>query len=120
MATVVGKTSDRIDALLSGLVTDVEVNGGRLHITYHDGTVADAGPVDGDGTVDLFDQTYNFTTSSKTWIVTHNRNTTSLRVDTFDSNGDPVEGDVSYPTPQTVRIDWWYFMTGSVRLQSYI
>lgn len=47
MATVVGKTSDRIDQLLSNLLVGVEISGnGRLLVTSRDGTVFDAGSVD--------------------------------------------------------------------------
>jgi hypothetical protein len=46
MATVVGKTSAAIDALVATLLQSASINGaGHLTVTTHDGTVTDLGPV---------------------------------------------------------------------------
>ena len=49
MATVIGKTSERIDALLSNLIVGVEIVDDRLIVTTRGGFVLDAGPVGGGG-----------------------------------------------------------------------
>jgi microcystin-dependent protein len=46
MAVVVGKTSERIDQLLAGLVTNLEISPtGRLLVTFRNGAVSDLGAV---------------------------------------------------------------------------
>lgn len=47
MATVVGKTSTRIDQLLAKLVTNISVVNSNLVVTFRDGTTLDAGGVGG-------------------------------------------------------------------------
>lgn len=49
MATVISKTSIKIDELLADLVTDVHVESGYLIITTRSGAVYNAGSVGGDG-----------------------------------------------------------------------
>lgn len=49
MATVIGKTSVRIDELLAGVVVSVAIINGRLIISTRDGGVTDAGPISGGG-----------------------------------------------------------------------
>lgn len=51
MATVVGKTSTRIDDLLKDLVVEIEIIDGNLYYTLKDGTVANAGGVGGSNSV---------------------------------------------------------------------
>lgn len=45
MATVIGKTSTRIDQLLAKLVTNLSVVNGNLVATYRDGTTLSVGGV---------------------------------------------------------------------------
>ena len=45
MATVIGKTSSRIDALLAPLLKTAAVIDGNLVVTQYDGTVVNAGGV---------------------------------------------------------------------------
>jgi microcystin-dependent protein len=49
VATVIGKTSDRIDQLLGDLIIKVEQADGRLLVTTRDGAVTDVGPSGGEG-----------------------------------------------------------------------
>jgi hypothetical protein len=51
MATVIGKTSDKIEALLADLVASVTVVDGNLIVTERDGTVINAGRVGDAGSV---------------------------------------------------------------------
>lgn len=46
MATVIGKTSSRIDELLADLVTETEIIDGRLVVTKRSGAVSDMGAID--------------------------------------------------------------------------
>lgn len=47
MATVVGKTSTRIDQLLADLLTNISVADGNLVFTRHDGTEVNLGNISG-------------------------------------------------------------------------
>lgn len=123
MATVIGKQSQKIDELLADVVVGLQVANGVLYSTTKDGSITMVGSIGeggggGGGGGPLIDETYNFTTAAKVWTITHGHNTTRFKVDAFDANGSPMEGDVTFPTPYTVRIDWYYNMTGSVRIQS--
>ncbi|WP_433357820.1 hypothetical protein ACQP25_44480 (plasmid) [Microtetraspora malaysiensis] len=56
-----------------------------------------------------------FAVASTVWETSHTL-ARDPRVTTFDSNGDVVQGDVSYPTPTSVRVTWWYPTSGVMRL----
>lgn len=59
--------------------------------------------------------TFTQSSASDVWEFTH---TYAYRpgVDTYDNSGDPVEGDVTFPAPNVVRITFGFPMTGSARL----
>ncbi len=51
MATVIGKTSDTIEALIANLVETITVVDGNLIVTEHDGTIINVGGVGGPNSV---------------------------------------------------------------------
>jgi hypothetical protein len=51
MATVIGKTSDTIEALIANLVETIAVVDGNLIVTEHDGTTINVGGVGGPNSV---------------------------------------------------------------------
>jgi hypothetical protein len=63
MATVIGKTSERIDQLLANLVVNAEISGGHLFITFRDGAVSDLGPIGGGGSSNATDVAYTGSTN---------------------------------------------------------
>ena len=63
-----------------------------------------------------YDQTWFFNSASTTWEVTHGQGSYALNVETLDINGDPFEGDVLYPDPDTIRINWFYPEVGVARV----
>lgn len=58
----------------------------------------------------------SFVTPETTWTVTHNLDTYALDVQTFTSNGDLIEGAVSYPNRNTVAIEFYYPTAGLARV----
>ncbi|GIH95354.1 hypothetical protein ACFFMN_23620 [Planobispora siamensis] len=58
---------------------------------------------------------YDVAIPAAVWEVTHDIVITP-NVITYDSSGAPVEGDVTYPTPTTVRIAWAFPMAGHIVL----
>lgn len=78
-----------------------------------EGPVGPVGPkgLDGLGAPQLFTQQV----PASTWFIEHTRETRP-DVDVFDSNGELVYADVTFPSPTLVRIDWAFPNTGSARL----
>lgn len=66
--------------------------------------------------VDDYRQVFNVASAATTWVLTHNRNTFSLHVETFDNTDVAVEGNVRYPTASRVEIDFYYPMSGYARV----
>jgi hypothetical protein len=54
---------------------------------------------------------YDFAVPALVWDVTHDIVVTPS-VYTYDTSGRLVEGDISYPTPSTVRVEWAWPMAG--------
>lgn len=61
---------------------------------------------------------FQFASPSSTWLITHNRATYGLSVETFDMNGELWEGAVRYLDPNTIEVDWYYPMSGLARVFS--
>jgi len=59
---------------------------------------------------------FNFASPATTWTVVHNQNSLGMNVETFDTNGDPIEGFVRFIDANTVEIDWYYPTAGLARL----
>lgn len=68
---------------------------------------------DGPGT---YYQEFGFAIPSTTWTVVHNRNSFGLNVETVDTSGEPVVGDVRFVDANTIEIDWYWPMAGAARL----
>lgn len=79
------------------------------------GTPGPPGPPGPPGTTLIEARTYIQSVPSNIWEFQHPY-PYRPEVDAYDQNGDPVEGDVSFPTPTTVRIAFGFPMTGSLRL----
>jgi hypothetical protein len=58
---------------------------------------------------------YNFASPSSVWEATHDIVITPA-VYAYDTGDEPQEGDVTYPTPTTVRIEWAWPMAGRLVL----
>jgi hypothetical protein len=61
--------------------------------------------------------TVSFASPLDVWEVTHTIPITPSVI-TTDTGGDLIEGDVSYPTPTTVRVEWAWPMAGTLVLTS--
>lgn len=61
------------------------------------------------------EQLYSFASPSTVWNATHTIPITPS-VYAYDTNDVLVEGDVSYPTPTTVRVEWAWPMAGRLVL----
>lgn len=57
-----------------------------------------------------------FASSTKTWLVPHNLNSTALNVQVFASDGELLDADVDFLDSNTVLIEWYYPISGSVRV----
>ena len=64
-----------------------------------------------------WEATYNFAMGSQTWTIVHNQGTRAVHVQTFDANGNDIEGNVRYPSVNTVEIDWFYDTSGTAVLR---
>lgn len=62
-------------------------------------------------------QTFVFASPLTVWQVTHTIPITP-NVITTDNSGVLIEGDVSYPTPTQVRVEWAFPMAGQLDLTS--
>lgn len=61
-------------------------------------------------------QEFSFATPSRTWLMPHDQHTYGLNVETLDGNGDPIEGEVSYPSWDVIQVDWYYPQSGTGRV----
>lgn len=67
---------------------------------------------EGDG-VDLV---FGFASASTTWVIQHNLDSYALNVDTYDQNGQYVEGNVRKVSSNVIEVDFYYPMAGSARV----
>lgn len=77
------------------------------------GPVGPQGPPGLDG--DNAEAWYNFASPSRVWEIEHEFGK-APEVQAFDMNDTPIEGDIYWPEPGVVRIEWYWDMTGKVRL----
>ena len=49
-------------------------------------------------------------------MVVHNQNSVALNVETVDTSGESIEGNVRFVDANTVVIDWYYPTAGLARL----
>lgn len=81
------------------------------------GPQGDQGPIGPQGPpAEIYYQEFNFASAETTWTVVHNVGSFGLSVETFDTNGDPIEGLVRYVDQNTIEIDWYYPTAGVARL----
>lgn len=59
------------------------------------------------------EQKFTFAAPVTVWLATHTIPVTP-GVHTYDTSGVPVEGDVTFPTPSTVRVEWAWPMAGTL------
>lgn len=62
-----------------------------------------------------WEATYNFVTPANVWTLGHGQGTYAIHVEVFDNNGDPLVGDVEYPDPNTVTVEFYYPTSGYAR-----
>lgn len=58
----------------------------------------------------------SFASPTQQWVIDHNLNTYALSVETYDQNGEPIEGDVNAVGLNRVTVDWYYPTAGSARV----
>lgn len=58
----------------------------------------------------------SFVIPDTTWTIAHNLDTYALDVQTFTSEGDLIEGAVSYPDRNTIAIEFYYPTSGFARI----
>lgn len=73
-------------------------------------------PIPGPEPEDPYDQVFNFAVASVQWDCVHNQAPLVPNVEIYDSSGYPVEADVYYLNANTVRILFYFPMTGYARL----
>lgn len=59
---------------------------------------------------------FGFATPSTLWNIAHNQNSYAVHVETLDSGGNPIEGNVRYVDLNTIQIDWYFPTAGTARL----
>lgn len=80
------------------------------------GVVGVQGPPGHDG-AGSYVQIYGFASPQTTWTIVHNRESMAVNVETFDVNGELIEGYVRYlPGGMVIEIDWYYPTAGEARL----
>lgn len=120
MGSATGLTADRMLEIEAASVVDGEVVGDDLVLTRHDGTTIDAGNVrgpagtGGGGGGYFHEQT--FVTATNPWEHIHGLGTKGVSVYTEDSSGEELEGNVTYPDDNTVRVTFAFNMTGKFRV----
>jgi hypothetical protein len=73
------------------------------------GPVGPEGPVGPTG--GMYERAVTFSSPLDVWLAEHDIGIIPS-VYAFDSNDEPVYGDVSYPTAQSVRVEWAWPMAG--------
>lgn len=63
-----------------------------------------------------YEETYYFATPLTEWVIEHNQNNLYLSVLTFDQTGEQVHGAVSYVDSNTIKVDWYFAMSGHARV----
>lgn len=84
------------------------------------GPVGPAGPAGpqgpsgsgGGGGTSGVDLLFTYASPSTTWTMVHGLNTYALVVETFDNNGDLVDGEVDYIDANTIQVTWYYPSNG--------
>lgn len=109
------QTVIEVDAGEPSEVIEVDVPGQRGEKGDR-GEQGDPGPQGPPGISDLFEMTVGFASASTVWVIQHDQNTYALNVETFDQNGDSIAGNVRWPTPDRVEVDWYYATAGSARV----
>lgn len=64
----------------------------------------------------IYEQPTAFASPSAVWEIDHTIPLEHPAVHAYDINDRPIFGDVSYPTPTSVRIEWAWPMAGRVVL----
>lgn len=116
MATVTGFTADRMLEIEDTTVVDGEVVGDNLILYQRDGTPIDAGDVRGPtGATGGGGWVYPRTFASPlyVWDFPHNQGTKAVSVITWDNTGTEIQGEISYPDNDTIRVTFYYPQTGS-------
>lgn len=122
-AVTITNPEDAADAVtVTGPATTLELAGtglqgpaGPAGATGPQGPAGPQGPPGGGGESDQ--QIVAFAAPANPWLATHSIPITP-HIIALDSSGDPIEGDVSYPTPTQVRVDWAAPMAGTLIITS--
>lgn len=69
------------------------------------------GPVGG-----ATEETFTFASPAPVWAATHTLPLEHPTVHAFDGAGEPIEGDVTYPAPDSVQVAWAWPLAGSMVL----
>jgi hypothetical protein len=62
------------------------------------------------------EETFTFAVPADVWDAEHTLPVTHPGVVAFDGDGIPMEGDVTFPTPDSVRVTWAWPQAGSMVL----
>lgn len=63
-----------------------------------------------------FELEQQFASPATTWVIEHNFGTYGLVVETFDQNGDSIEGNVRFVSDNQVEVDFYYATAGVARI----
>lgn len=74
------------------------------------------GPPGADGIGTSYELTQGFASPSTLWVITHGFGTSALSVNTFDHNGDAIEGNVRFPDDNSIEVEWFYPTSGSAQV----
>lgn len=108
--TILATTSPRI--ALSVATTGLQGATGPPGPTGPEGPQGPPGPVGPVGTVS--EQRFDFAAPSTQWDAVHAFPIPNPDVKTLDPAGVPIVGDVTYPTPSTVRVAWFRPTAGAI------
>jgi hypothetical protein len=80
------------------------------------GPAGPQGPVGPQGPGALIQAEFAFAVPAATWQATHSLPISKPEVLCLDSSGEEILGDVTYPTPTSVRVDWAFPLAGTLVL----
>ena len=60
--------------------------------------------------------TFSFAIAADPWVMVHNFGVNQVLVQAYDTDGDSIDGDVTYVDENTVQIDWYAPVAGTCRV----
>jgi hypothetical protein len=108
--TVVVADSPRVE--LSVATTGLQGTPGPEGPAGPEGAQGPPGPQGPIGAVT--EQRFDFAAPALVWDATHAFPIGNPDVKCLDISGDPIAGDVTYPTPSTIRVTWYWPTAGTL------